>query len=112
VNWSAPDCRTESGTTRVYFGSDGVMVPLVTDAEKKARRQKSKRKRRQRGRKARPLPPPKAGADQKYKEFKIVAYYDETQRSPPMAARRLLLFGGRATGSLPLLTEPTTEPTA
>jgi hypothetical protein len=79
VNWSAPDCRTESGTTRVYFGSDGVMVPLVTDAEKKARRQKVKEKRRRRGRKARPLPTAKAGADQKYKEFKIVAYYDETQ---------------------------------
>ena len=79
VNWSATDCRTESGATRVYFGSDGVMVPLVTDAEKKARRQKIKEKRRRRGRKARPLPAAKAGADQKYKEFKIVAYYDETQ---------------------------------
>jgi hypothetical protein len=79
VNWAAPDCRTASGTTRVYFGSDGVMVPLVTDAEKKARRQKIKAQRRQRGRKARPLPAAKAGANQKYKEFKIVAYYDETQ---------------------------------
>src|SRR5437763_11866390 len=55
------------------------MVPLVTDAEKKARRQKIKAKRQQRGCKARPLPAAKAGADQKYKEFKIVAYYDETQ---------------------------------
>ena len=79
VTWSAPDCQTDAGTTRVYFGSDGVMVPLVTDLEKKARRQKIKAKRRQRGRKARPLPAAKAGADQKYKEFKIVAYYDETQ---------------------------------
>jgi len=79
VNWAAPDCQTDSGTTRVYFGSDGVMVPLVTDAEKKARRQKIKAKRQQRGCKARPLPAAKAGADQKYKEFKIVAYYDETQ---------------------------------
>jgi len=56
VNWAAPDCQTASGTTRVYFGSDGVMVPLVTDAEKKARRQKIKAKRQQRGCKARPLP--------------------------------------------------------
>jgi hypothetical protein len=79
VNWSAADCRTTSGTTRVYFGSDGVMVPLVTNTEKKARRQKIKEKRRRRGRKARPLPAAKAGADQTYKEFKIVAYYDETQ---------------------------------
>ena len=85
VDWSASDCRTESGTTRVYFGSDGVTVPMITDAEKVARRQKVKEKRKQqakgknKGKKARPLPPRRAGADQRYKEFKIVAYYDEEQ---------------------------------
>jgi hypothetical protein len=79
VNWSATDCRTPSGATRLYFGSDGVMVPMVSDTEKRSRRQKIKAKRRQRGKKARPLPALKPGADQKYKEFKIVAYYDETQ---------------------------------
>src|SRR5207302_1974075 len=89
VNWSAADCRTPSGCqsgatgatgrTRLYFGSDGVMVPMVSDTEKRARRQKIKAKRRRRGKKARPLPARKPGADQKYKEFKIVAYYDETQ---------------------------------
>ncbi len=79
VGWSASDCKTPGKTTRVYFGSDGVMVPLVTDNEKKLRRQKVKEKRRRRGRKAQPLPPIKTGADQHYKEFKIVAYYDEAQ---------------------------------
>lgn len=79
VNWSAADCQTETGTSRIYFGSDGVMVPLVSDAEKRSRRQKIKAKRRQRGRKARPLPAMKGGADQKYKEFKVIAYYDENQ---------------------------------
>ncbi|HEV3118262.1 MAG TPA: hypothetical protein VGY58_14525 [Gemmataceae bacterium] len=79
VGWSAADCQTEAGPTRLYFGSDGVKVPLVTDGEKKARRQKIKEKRRRRGKKARPLPAAKPGADQKYKEFKIVAYYDEEQ---------------------------------
>jgi hypothetical protein len=79
VNWSATDCRLESGVTRVYFGSDGVMVPLATEVEKKGRREKIKEKRRRRGKKTQPLPARKAGADQKYKEFKIVAYYDETQ---------------------------------
>jgi hypothetical protein len=79
INWSAADCVTETTTTRVYLGCDGVMVPLVTDAEKTARRQKIKQKRKQRGKKARPLPPRKEGADQHYKEFKIVAIYDETQ---------------------------------
>jgi hypothetical protein len=67
VNWSAADCRTEAGTTRLYFGSDGVMVPLLSDAEKRARRQTIKAKRRQRGKKAQPLPARKPGADQKYK---------------------------------------------
>src|SRR6202044_2471911 len=70
---------TETGPTRLYFGSDGVRVPHVTGAEKRNRRSKIKEKRRRRGRKAKPLPTLKAGADQKYKEFKIVAYYDETQ---------------------------------
>jgi len=82
VDWSAADCQTatETKTKRVYFGSDGVMVPLVTDAEKTLRRQKIKEKRRKRGKKARPLRPRKRGADQHYKEFKIVAFYDETQK--------------------------------
>ena len=79
VNWSAADCKTDAGTTRIYFGSDGVMVPQVTDMEKRARREKIKAKRRCRGRKAKPLVTLKPGADQKYKEFKIIAYYDETQ---------------------------------
>lgn len=79
VDWSAADCQTQTGATRLYFGSDGVMVPLVTAAEKRLRREKIKAQRRRRGRKAKPLSPLKAGADQKYKEFKIIAYYDETQ---------------------------------
>jgi hypothetical protein len=88
VGWSASDCRTETAATRVYFGSDGVMVPLVTDAEKTARRAKVKQKRRRRGKKARPLPPRKPGVDQRYKEFKIVAYYDETQAHRLVAGTR------------------------
>jgi len=79
IDWSAADCQLPAGTTRVYFGSDGVMVPHITDAEKLARRAKVKAKRRLRGRKARPLPARKTGADQNYKEFKIIAFYDETQ---------------------------------
>ena len=70
---------TGQGPTRLYLGSDGVMVPMVTDHEKKARRAKVKQQRRRRGKKAKPLAAAKPGADQKYKEFKIVAYYDETQ---------------------------------
>ena len=91
IPWTAEDCvappaeEKQSGSeitprrTRIYMGSDGVMVPMVTDAEKKKRRQKIKEKRRRRGQKAKPLPKAKSGADQEYKEFKIIAYYDETQ---------------------------------
>src|SRR3954465_3273973 len=79
LDWSALDCRTEQATTRVYFGSDGVTVPLVTDAPKSSRRQKVKQKRKRRGKKSRPLPPRQGGADQRDKEFKIIAFYDETQ---------------------------------
>jgi hypothetical protein len=71
--------RASPETTRIYMGSDGVMVPMVTDEEKQKRRQKIKEKRQRCGKKAKPLPKAKPGADQGYKEFKIVAYYDETQ---------------------------------
>ena len=57
LDWSAADCQVEGQTTtRIYVGSDGVMVPLVTEAEKTSRRKKVKEKRRRRGKKARPLP--------------------------------------------------------
>src|SRR6202030_946708 len=59
--WSVKDCQTEAGSTRIYLGSDGVMVPLVTASEKQQRRHKVKEKRRRRGKKAKPLPAAKAG---------------------------------------------------
>jgi hypothetical protein len=83
VDWDASDCpaldkdngRTDK--TRVYLGSDGVMVPMVTDAEKRKRRQKVKAKRRRRGKKCKALPRAREGADLSYKEFKIVTLYDD-----------------------------------
>jgi len=56
------------------------MVPLVTDAEKRKRRATIKHKRKLRGKKAKPLPPLRPGADQAFKEFKLVVYYDDTRR--------------------------------
>lgn len=86
IGWTAADCRvrdpadpTKLGPSRIYLGCDGVLVPMVKAAEKTARRQAVRQKRRRRGKKARPLPPARPGADQKYKEFKIVAYYDQDQ---------------------------------
>lgn len=86
VDWQARDCQTSSKKTRVYLGCDGVLVPLVTAAEKQQRRTKVKEKRKKRGRKCRPLPPRKEGADQAYKEFKLAVLYDEDQRRRYVAA--------------------------
>jgi hypothetical protein len=89
--WHASVCRTPSGQTRVYFGCDGVKVPVITDAEKKARRTKVVAKRRPlraRARKLGPLPPLKAGADGPYKEFRLVQYYSEDQKCRWIAVSR------------------------
>jgi hypothetical protein len=82
--WKAVDCtvQTPGGqeVTRVYLGSDAFTMPTVTEAEKQMRRKKIKEKRQKRGRKARPLPRAKKGSDQKYKEAKVVTFYDQTMK--------------------------------
>ncbi|MGQ0601945.1 MAG: hypothetical protein ACT4QE_09650 [Anaerolineales bacterium] len=81
--WTAAACEVvENGRkapdkTRVYVGCDGVMAPIITHAEKEKRREKIKQKRRTCGRKRRPLPPLRQGADQAWKEFKVVYFYSE-----------------------------------
>ena len=50
---------------------------MVTQAEKDKRRRHIREKRQRRGRKAKPLPSPRPGTDQGYKEFKIVTFYDQ-----------------------------------
>jgi hypothetical protein len=85
IAWRAADCHVpdEQGrptdVTRVYLGCDGVKAPLVTEAEKQQRRDQVKQKRRRRGKKCRPLAKAKRGADQRYKEFKIVTHYDQAR---------------------------------
>ena len=84
VDWHAGACPAldkdgrETDKTRVYLGSDGLMVPVVTEAEKQARRKEVKAKRQKRGKKCKPLPRARRGADLPYKEFKIVTLYDDT----------------------------------
>lgn len=101
--WTAADCRVvENGRevpekTRVYTGCDGVMVPVITQAEKHKRRAKVKEKRRKCGQKRRPLPPLRPGADQAWKEFKIVYFYDEELRHQHVAVTHL---NHRAAGRL------------
>jgi hypothetical protein len=83
LDWTARDCPAldkegePTERSRLYLGSDGVMVAHVTDAEKRTRRQRTKAKRRRCGRKRRPLPRAKVGADGPFKEFKIVTFYDD-----------------------------------
>lgn len=79
-DWQATECLTENRQSRVYVGCDGVMVPLITDAEKQKRRTTVKEKRRKRGRRCRPLPPRKTGTDLSYKEFKLGVLYEESQQ--------------------------------
>ena len=83
--WTAEDCHLEDGQTRVYAGCDGVMVPVITETEKQKRRQKVKEKRRRSGRKCRPLAPRKRGADQAWKEFKVVYFHSEDMRHQHVA---------------------------
>lgn len=77
--WSSHDCIADTGKTRVYVSCDGVKVPLITDEEKKTRRKKVREKRRHRGRKCKPLARAKQGSDNAWKEYRVVAHYDETQ---------------------------------
>jgi len=81
VTWHANDCmvpedKTEQ-KTRVYTGCDGVMVPIITDAEKVKRRNNIKAKRRRSGKKRKPLPQRKRGSDKAWKEFKVAFFYSE-----------------------------------
>lgn len=109
--WTAPQCKVEgTDTTRVYLGVDGVLVPMVTTAEKRKRRENVlKRRKKQdehprpqgepkqgkRKRRRRPLPRIAGGADQAYKEFKLVLFYDEgNERQHCVVTRRDHRYAG------------------
>jgi hypothetical protein len=79
-DWKARDCAGPDGKSLVYLSSDGFMVPLVTQAEKRKRRQQALVQRRRCGQKRRALTRMKRGADQRYKEFKAVAFYDQDMK--------------------------------
>lgn len=86
AGWEASDCQVRpGGPTRLIVGCDGVMVPVVTAAEKRKRRSRRPRRRKVRRRrvKAKGRDRPKRGrrrrhrgSDTGYKEFKIAAFYD------------------------------------
>jgi hypothetical protein len=72
-NWTAEDGTDQT----VITGADGVMVPMVTDDQKRKRRQSEAKNRQDHGRKSTAKAGrPKSGSDGPYKEFKIVSFYD------------------------------------
>ena len=73
-DFTSKDCT--DGT--VIVGSDGVMVPMVTEEQKRKRRQTESKKRTEENRKSTARAArPRKGSDGDYKEFKIVTFYDE-----------------------------------
>jgi hypothetical protein len=115
-DWGAADCEADSGHSRIYLGCDGFTAAMVTAAEKKLRRKKVRDRRRRKRPpdgpklkaklkpKLKPLPQPRPGADQKFKEFKLVTFYDEgarhrlvsvTRRDHHAAGRLMRRDGGR-----------------
>ena len=72
-SFTAADCTDQTMITR----SDGVMVPLVTEEQKRKRRQTESAKRQQQGRGSTARRGrPKGGSDGAYKEFKVLSFYD------------------------------------
>ena len=88
LTWNAESTTTtatEDGSPvrRMYVGMDGFMLPMVTEAEQSKRYQKAKARRKKLRRKhgvRRPRLKPSRGADQRYKEFKLVRLYDQEQK--------------------------------
>lgn len=83
-SWSATEAVTTlDGPTRVYVGVDGVMARTVTQTEKDQRRKDHAVRRQQRGQAGvgnlTPLPRPKAGSDERFKEMKIGLFYDQSK---------------------------------
>jgi len=71
--FTANDCTDQT----LVSGADGVMVPLVTDAQKQKRRAAEKTKRQHEGRKSTAaVGRPKRGSEGDYQEFKLVSFYD------------------------------------
>jgi len=87
IDWSASQCKTRAPdggeVSRIYASADGVMVPVTTRAEKLKRRATVLKRRREkpacRGRKRPRLPVVKTGADQRYKQIYLTAFYDQEQ---------------------------------
>lgn len=75
--FTSDDCTDQT----VITGTDGVMVPLVTDEQKQKRRQTESDKRKQHNRRSTAKHGrPKSGSDGSYKEFKVLSFYDPDKK--------------------------------
>lgn len=87
LDFSAAECKTQTpegqDVSRIYGSGDGVLVPVITQSEKEKRRTTTLRKRREkrapRGHRRPRLPALKKGADERYKQIYVTAFYDEAQ---------------------------------
>ena len=95
-DFDARQCLTHqtgdgSITSRVYVGIDGFMLPMVTDVEMGKRFQKAVARRktlkRRKGVRRAKLKR-RAGADQRYKEMKLVTIYDQEKTKRLVRATR------------------------
>ena len=112
--WQATDCLTKTPAgqevSRIYLGVDGFTVPVLTEQEKCKRRQKVVAARAKRSADKPELPPlprrKKGAADERYKEFKLVQFHDETlkhrlvsvTRKPCQEAARIMRRDARRIG--------------
>lgn len=96
LDFDAGQCKTDQTAdggmkSRVYVGIDGFMVPMVTDIEAGKRFEKAKARRKTLKRRKGVRRPPlvrRRGADQRYKEFKLVTMYDQQQTHKLMRVTR------------------------
>jgi len=111
--WRATDCKVQTPAgkevSRVYMGIDGFTVPVLTEEEKRKRREKVVAERAKRPADKPKLPSlsrRKKGADERYKEFKLVQFHDETMehrlvsvtRKPCEEAGRIMRRDARRIG--------------
>ena len=90
VMFTAEQCRAAANKpTCVITGADGFQVPLITDQEQRKRRVKTVQRRvelRRKGHELRALPRRPRGANQRWKEAKLVTFYDPSGRYQHTAA--------------------------
>lgn len=78
--WMTDATADKQPVSRVYVGIDGFMLPTVTEAEMEKRYQKARQRRKGLKRRRSPRRPKllrHRGADQRYKEMKLVTIYDQ-----------------------------------